>query len=142
VKSRRLGRWINVTCWGFGLAMVLVISSDSTVRSQSGSMINRPALMPTDPTSSGDYDLTLERRQIALNIERQKEMVSDTNKLLRLARELNEEVAANNSSGLTEDQIHKIAQIEKLARSVKEKMADGTGQPIPAMEMPVALPAH
>ena len=122
--------------------MVLVIASDSTLRSQSGSMINRPALMPTDPTSSGDYDLTMERRQIALNIERQKEMVSDTNKLLRLARELNEEVATNNSSRLTEDQIHMIAQIEKLARSVKEKMSDGTGQPIPAMEMPVALPTH
>jgi hypothetical protein len=81
-----------------------------------------------------------ERRLNALNIERQKEMVSDTNKLLSLARELNEEVAANGSAPMTLNQLRKIAQIEKLARSVKEKMADGVGRPVMPMEMPLAMP--
>ena len=42
-----------------------------------------------------DYDpVMMERRMRALNIERQKQMVADANKLLKLARELNDEVAA------------------------------------------------
>lgn len=144
VKSGRLGRWTPSLCWGLGLAMVFVIVSTLAVRSQSGSprgIINRPAPMPTDPASSGDYDPTqMERRLTALNIERQKQMVSDTNKLLKLARELNEEVAANSSAMLTGDQLHKIAEIEKLARGVKQKMADGVGQSTPAPQMPIGMP--
>ncbi len=61
----------------------------------------------------------------ALNVERQKQMVSDANKLLKLARELNDEVATANTGTFTPDQLHKIAEIEKLARSVRERMADG-----------------
>ena len=37
----------------------------------------------------------------ALNTERQKQMVSDTDKLLKLARELNDEVAKANTGTLT-----------------------------------------
>ena len=78
----------------------------------------------------------MERRIRALNNERQKEMVSDTNKLLKLAQELNDEIAAKNAGTLTFDQLHKIAQIEKLARGVKEKMAIGVGQPGPTVAAP------
>lgn len=128
------------------MAMVFVMISGLPVRSQSGlprDIINRPAAMPTDPLASGDYDPTVRERQLnALNNERQKELVSDTNKLLKLAKELNEEVAANNSSTLTDDQLHKIAQIEKLARGVKQKMAEGVGQPTPSIQMPLGMPAH
>jgi len=93
--------------------------------------------MPTDPAASGEYDPTMiERRIRGLNNERQKEMVSDTNKLFKLAQELNDEIAAKNAGTLTFDQLHKIAQIEKLARSVKEKMADGVGQPTPPVVAP------
>lgn len=63
-----------------------------------------------------------ERWQRGLNIERQKEMVSDTNKLLKLARELNTEISSSNSDSLTPAQLRKVAEIEKLAHSVKEKM--------------------
>jgi len=122
--------------------MVFVIAPGLTVRSQSGpprGIINRPAPMPTDPRSSGDYDPTMiERRIRGLNNERQKEMVSDTNKLLKLAQELNDEVAAKNAGTLTYDQLHKMALIEKLARSVKEKMADGVGDPT----QPVGAPSY
>ena len=67
-------------------------------------------------------------------------MVSDTNKLLKLARELNDEVAAKNAAALTPDQLHKIAEIEKLAHSVKEKMADGVGQPTQSAVPPLVFP--
>jgi hypothetical protein len=84
------------------------------------------------------------RRSLALNIQRQKQMVADTDKLLKLARELNAEVAAQNSTSLTLDELHKVAEIEKLARNVRERMTDGTGQPSPSLPSPppMILPTH
>jgi hypothetical protein len=67
-------------------------------------------------------------------------MVSDTNQLLKLARELNTEIAANNTGALTEEQLHKIAEIEKLAKNVKERMAEGVPQSLPPSTLPLALP--
>jgi hypothetical protein len=58
-----------------------------------------------------------------LNAQRQKSLVADTDKLLRLANELNAEIARTGPAALTPDQLHKLAEIEKLARSVREKMA-------------------
>ena len=133
VKSGRLGRWTLFLC--LGLAMVYVIAPEPAMRSQAGAppdIIDRPRPMPTDPSSSGEYDPTMiERRIRALNNERQKDLISDTNKLLKLAQELNDEITAKNAGTLTYDQLHKIAQIEKLARSVKEKMAEAVGEPTP-----------
>ena len=57
------------------------------------------------------------------NIERQKEMVTDTNKLLKLARELNAEISGSNPDSHTPAQLRKVGEIEKLAHSVKEKMS-------------------
>jgi hypothetical protein len=146
VKRDQLRRWTPSLIWGLGLAMGFVIVPGLAARSQSGpprDIINRPAPMPTDPTASDNYDPTMmERRLNALNRERQKEMISDTNKLLKLAMELNDEVAANNTGSLTWDQLHKMAEIEKLARNVKEKMADGVGQMGPPPDNPIAMPPH
>ncbi len=103
-----------------------------------------PGHVDVGPLSSDEYDpVMMERRMRALNIERQKEMVSDTNKLLRLARELNAEVAAQRSNALTPDQLHKIAEIEKLARSVKERMTSAVGGPQSVIPPPaVVYPMH
>jgi hypothetical protein len=64
-----------------------------------------------------------ERQLRALNAERHKSIVSDTNKLLKLARELEDEVSRTNPGSLTPDQLRKVAEIEKLARGVKDKMS-------------------
>jgi hypothetical protein len=63
------------------------------------------------------------KRIRALNAERHKSMVSDTEKLVKLARQLDAEIASNPSDGLTPEELHKVAEIEKLARNVKAKMA-------------------
>jgi hypothetical protein len=97
------------------------------------------------PFSSGDDDLDpmmAERRMRALNIERQKQMVADTNKLVKLAKELNDEVGATNAGSFNPDQLRKIAEIEKLARSVRERMSAAVGEsqsllPAPTMIFPV-----
>jgi DnaJ-domain-containing protein 1 len=71
----------------------------------------------TDPAA-------IERRLRALNAERQRSMVSDADKLLKLARELEEEISRTNPESLTEDQLRTIAKIEKLAHSVRDKMSN------------------
>ena len=68
-----------------------------------------------------------QRRMKALNADRHKSMVSDTEKLLQLAKRLDEEIAANSTDGLTSQEMKQVAEIEKLARSVKEKMARSFG---------------
>jgi hypothetical protein len=69
-----------------------------------------------------------ERRLNALNADRHKSMVSDTEKLLRLAKQLDAEIAENTADGLTSKELKEVAEIEKLARNVKEKMARSYGE--------------
>ena len=75
-----------------------------------------------DGAAAADHEQA-ERLLRALNADRQKALVNDTNKLLRLVNELNAEIARTEPSVLTADQLRKLAEIEKLARNVKEKMA-------------------
>jgi hypothetical protein len=56
------------------------------------------------------------------NQARQADLKRDTEKLLKLATELNEHVAKTNENTLSLDVIKKAGEIEKLARSVKDKM--------------------
>ena len=54
--------------------------------------------------------------------ERQKRLVSDSDKLLTLATQLHEEVAKTDKNILSVDVIRRADEIEKLARNVKERM--------------------
>jgi hypothetical protein len=58
-----------------------------------------------------------------LNADRQKSLVSDTNKLLRLVNELNAEIARTAPDSLSDAELRKLAMIEKLAHNVKDKMS-------------------
>jgi len=76
----------------------------------------------------GESDPIEEQRRLRLlNAERQKEMVSDANKLLKLAAALDAEVETERADSLTPAQIRTLNQIEKLAREVKLKMAQPIG---------------
>jgi hypothetical protein len=63
-----------------------------------------------------------EKRRKLINIQRQAAIVNDSNKLLNLATELNDEVVKGNRGALSPEQMKKLAEIEKLAHSVREKM--------------------
>ena len=63
-----------------------------------------------------------ERRIRQLGLATHKSMVSDADKLLELATELSNEIGSTNPRSFTPDQLRKIAQIEKLAHNVKDKM--------------------
>ena len=56
------------------------------------------------------------------NEERQRQLVADTDKLLDLAQALKAEVDKSNKDQLSLDVVKRAEQIEKLAKSVKEKM--------------------
>jgi hypothetical protein len=62
-----------------------------------------------------------------LNADRQRTLVSDTQKLLKLAKELNDEVSQSETGMMTGGQLHKVEEIGKLAKSVKEKMSYSVG---------------
>jgi predicted nucleic acid-binding Zn-ribbon protein len=56
------------------------------------------------------------------NQERQAQLKRDTEHLLKLANELQQYVDKSNENVLSLDVVKKAEEIEKLARSVKEKM--------------------
>jgi hypothetical protein len=108
--------------------MLLFAQPGRAQRGVSGSQ-QHPVYSPSQGQSSsgiqGDAQgnsVDEEKRLKALNADRQKRMVSDTNKLLRLVRELNSEIAHSNPESLTPEQLRKLTDIEKLAHGVKEKM--------------------
>lgn len=78
-----------------------------------------------DSTSPFGHDSNSpeKKRVQMLNAERQRTLVSDSEKLVRLAKELNDEVAGNGSAAMTSQQLRKVEEIGKLAKSVKEKMS-------------------
>jgi len=93
---------------------------------------------PEDPADSGGIDLRMEaKRNAELNVMRQKSMVSDADKLLRLAQELNADADAGGAIMSPAERMHKATEIEKLARNVKEKMTYAIGEP-PEMGGPFA----
>jgi hypothetical protein len=56
------------------------------------------------------------------SVDRQKQLVLDTQRLLALANELKADVDKSNKDMLSLDVIRKADEIEKLAHTVKEKM--------------------
>jgi hypothetical protein len=107
------------------IGALLVLPLSRAQNSPSGRII---VPQPTgDPTlgslNNGEpYDVEEARRMRVLNAERQKSLVADTVKLLKLANELNAEMAKGDASAPTPTQLRQIADIEKLARNVKQKM--------------------
>ena len=74
---------------------------------------------PDTPTVSPQ----MEEAQAKLrNVERQKQLVADAQKLLSLANELKTDVDKSTKDTLSLDVIRKADEIEKLAHTVKEKM--------------------
>jgi hypothetical protein len=112
--------------------------SSSPVTGEPGSV--RGFSQDNSPFAGGDEveSVEAERRLNALNAERQKALLADTARLLKLAAELNQEIAKSNTGELTADQLRMVAEIEKLAHSVRDKMAMSLrGPQFPGMESPL-----
>jgi len=107
----------------------LLLAVHGTAQSQ-----NRPSnpaaqgshTVPVDPVANGNGDESQDRmfREMAkkANLERQAALKNDTEKLLKLAEELKASVDKSSASVLSLEVLKKAEEIEKLARSVKDKM--------------------
>jgi hypothetical protein len=70
----------------------------------------------------GMPDKVTDQQTKVRNDDRQKRLVADSNKLLELATQLHNDVAKTDKNILSIDVVHRAEEIERLARSVKERM--------------------
>ena len=129
--KRRLDRY---TAW-MGAVLLCVSSAAGGaqgISQQQNSSPNRP--IPADASKGiGDPSRTddpfagraAEQQARSRNSDRQKRLVADTDKLLSLATELKQQVDKTDKNMLSVDVVKKAEEIEKLARSVKDKMKGG-----------------
>jgi hypothetical protein len=107
--------WIVVPSTGWGQAKeqaeLGVVGSSQTAQQQH--------------SRSGFYGHSFAAQQMAMrNVERQGKLVSDTNKLLALVSDFNQQMNKNGVEMSSVDMARRVEEIEKLARSVKERMRD------------------
>lgn len=102
---------------------------------------NGPLAGPAPPIMPNPIDAKMQQKRMkALNTARQKALVSDTNKLVKLAAQLNAQINSAHQGHLTEDQLRTVAEIEKLAKSVREKMSDASSGAPSVQEPPSQFP--
>ena len=85
--------------------------------SQSGSPLDRGR----EPERSPFGD-PAEKQAKQRNDDRQRRLISDTEKLLQLATSLKEDVAKTDKNVMSLDVVRRADEIERLAHSVKERM--------------------
>jgi hypothetical protein len=95
-------------------------SSDTRVNSRGQTI---PPPITASPVDQEAIDPRLQHEQAKMrNVDRQNQLVADTQKLLQLANELQTDVQKSNKDTLSLDVIRKADEIEKLAKSVRDKM--------------------
>ena len=119
VRNRDLRVVCSILCVAFLVALPRGGAQSRGTRDE----LQREIKQRTTDESAGRESEEVERRLRMLNADRQKTMVSDADKLLKLAAQLNAEISAANQGELTPAQLKKISEIEKLARKVREKMS-------------------
>jgi hypothetical protein len=112
------------------LVILILCASMATDAQQSSHGSNPPAPgIPGMSTGPADQDPSLhrmtEKMSLARNVQRQQEIVADTAHLLQLAQKLNDDVSKSDQNTLSLSVVKDADEIEKLAKSVKEKMRDG-----------------
>ena len=94
---------------------------------QNPPQLGLPASPGTFPEPPKDPALRhmMHKMELERNSDRQKKIEADTAHLLDLAKELHAAVVKSNKNTLSIDVVKDADEIEKLAKSIKEKMRDG-----------------
>ncbi len=105
-------------------ALALLLGLPVAAQSPGNTNLAMPVQHPiTSDSAPGFEDAMMVARQVKLlNIERQKSIVSETGKILQLARELNADANSDESTMSPSERIRKAEEIQRLAKSVREKM--------------------
>jgi hypothetical protein len=96
----------------------------SGVPTMNSSTSSRGGLDSSAGTRSGVPPALQEKMAIQRNDERQKKLIADTDQLLALATELKAEVDKTDKYTLSLDVVKRTAEIEKLAKSIRERMKE------------------
>jgi hypothetical protein len=117
-------RFANPLRWTARIALLIVFLVFSTSAQQVGSPQRGRRGPFTGPDDQPDTaTMEMERKQLKMmNEERQKHLVSDTDKLLRLAAELRSDANSAGESGISNKASHKASEIERLAKAIRSKM--------------------
>jgi hypothetical protein len=112
----------------FGFALCTLISLSGTSRAQDHHEVVIPNPTPRDPDLTQVYGNTPEdrekqRRMSAENQLRAREIWLESNQILLLAQQLQQEIVAGKKSVSMQTNAARAGQIEKLAKSVREKMS-------------------
>jgi hypothetical protein len=114
---------VAVTAWSGMIPQEGIPQQPTTPRGSGGSISGSiPGALPGAEEPSPETQQMERRQALARNSDRQKQLVKDTDKLFALATELKTEVAKTNKDTMSIDVIKKADEIEKLARSVRDKM--------------------
>jgi uncharacterized protein (DUF2249 family) len=111
-------------CRRFLISTALVLSFGGYCTAQSDHSPS-PLHNPAEQSSPTEDSWEVQQRKEAVkkfNLQRQQEIKKDADKLLELATELKQDVDKTNENTLSLDVIKKAEQIEKLAKTVKDKM--------------------
>jgi hypothetical protein len=113
-------------------ALLVLSPPCSGQTSNNGQITNNGQLNRRTPAPQRDIDplqmettgtpLFYEKRLKMLNAAQHQSMVADTDRLLKLVADLNSQINKSNSNELTPEQMRMVAEIEKLAHNVKDKM--------------------
>ena len=115
---------------GASLAARVGLAQQGTVLPQ-GSAQQQAAPDPKDPyglkagnskAEESPFGPNVAKLAVARNEERQRRLVSDSEKLLQLATQLNVDLAKTDRHGQSVDVVRRAEEIEKLAKSVKDRM--------------------
>jgi hypothetical protein len=87
-------------------------------------------------TLSSDNSRTQEMSRWA-NAARQKRLVKDSTKLVELTAQMKQRMAERGDKKVTDDDLKLLAQIEKLAHSIREEMAYAGEAPPPPPQQPL-----
>jgi sRNA-binding protein len=92
---------------------------------------NSPPADPTKPEENAKPEPPKPTTPLTPDELRQAQILADTNKLYELAQELKAEVAKSNKDTLSLAVIKKAAEVEKLAKSLKDRMRIQESRPTP-----------
>ena len=115
-------------CAPLALAVCLALcSAPIHAQQQQPPQIGFPTAPGTFPEPPKDPALRqmMHKMEKERNTDRQKKIEADTARLLDLARELHAAVVKSNKNTLSLDVVKDADEIEKLAKTIKERMRDG-----------------
>lgn len=114
---------------GVGVALLFLTILTSTAGAQTTSPPNPPADPPSALSSAPQEDKSSDAtpkpataKPLSEKEARRAQIAADTDRLYQLAQELKAEVAKSNKDTLSLSVIKKATEVEKLAKSLKDRM--------------------